>query len=120
MSYFKAFILAVIVAVFTIFILQNIDPLNQTIQLRLNLYLLQHDFPPLAVHLLTAITFFLGLLLASLIGLSVRFRMRRALRKTQQEIQTLNNELQSLRNLPLNDKSLRGNETAALEERLTN
>lgn len=103
MGYLKAVILAVVVAVFTVFILQNIAALSYPVELRLNLYFKEYVFSPLAVYMVTFIAFFIGLLLASIIGIFDRFRMRRALRRSHKEIRSLQSEVRSLRNIPLHD-----------------
>jgi putative membrane protein len=60
------------------------------------------------MYLIILLAFFVGLLAASLLGLVERFRMRGEIKARRKEIEALNRELSSLRNLPLTGKPLAG------------
>lgn len=101
MSYLKAITLSALVALAIIFMVQNIEALSHPLSIRLNLVFLKLESAAYATYLLILLAFFVGLLAASLLGIVERFGLRKAIRAQQKEIEGLNKELSSLRNLPL-------------------
>lgn len=101
MRYLKAFIICAVVALAIIFMVQNIEPLSHPLGIRLNLFFVKLETTPYPTYLVIILAFFVGLLTASLLGIADRFRMRRQLRAKSKEVEDLNKELSSLRNLPL-------------------
>jgi lipopolysaccharide assembly protein A len=101
MSYLKAIVLSAVVALAIIFMVQNIESLSHPLSIRLNLVFLKLESAAYATYLVILLGFFVGLLAASLLGIAERFRLRKAIRDQQKEIEGLNKELSSLRNLPL-------------------
>ena len=112
MSYIKALIVSAVVALAIIFMIQNIEALNHPLAIRLNLLFVKFESTPYATYLIIMLAFFTGLLAASLLGFSERFRLRRLLRAKAKEVSTLEKEINSLRNLPLTDETLSGSDTA--------
>jgi len=106
MSYVKAIIISAVVALAIIFMVQNIEPLSHPLAIRLNLLFVNFKSTPHATYLVILLAFFVGLLAASILGFSERFRLRRLVRQKQKEIQNLSRELDSLRNLPLTGEHL--------------
>ena len=102
MTYIKAFLVAVVVALAIIFMIQNMEELAHPLSIRLNLFLFKLQSTPYATYLVILLSFFVGLLAASLLGLVDAFSAAGCeLRKRDKEIRDLNRELNSLRNLPL-------------------
>lgn len=110
MSYLKAIISAAVVALAIIFMIQNIGPLSQPLSIRLSLMFIKFESTPYPVYLIILLAFFVGLLLASVLGLADRYRMRKLLAAGRKEVDTLNRELDSLRNLPITSQTLPGTE----------
>jgi putative membrane protein len=108
MGYLKALIISAVVALAIISMVQNIEPLSQPLAIRLDLIFVKFESSLYAIYLLILLAFFVGLLAASLLGLAERFRMRAEIRARRKEIEALNRELSSLRNLPLTGKPLAG------------
>lgn len=106
MTYLKAIFLAAVVALAVIFMIQNIGPLSTPLSIRLNLIFVHFKSTPYATYLIIMLAFFCGLLLASVLGLMERFRMRKKLKEQRKQIDSLTKELDSLRNLPLTGESL--------------
>ncbi|MFH1035812.1 MAG: LapA family protein [Pseudomonadota bacterium] len=118
MSYLKAIILSAMVALSIIFMVQNIEALSHPLSIRLNLVFLNLTSSAYATYLVILLGFFAGLLVASLLGLAERFRLRKAIRSQQKEIAGLNKELSSLRNLPLTGSpAASGGAAAASQEK---
>ncbi len=106
MTYIKAILVSLVVALAIIFMIQNIGPLSHMLSVRLDLFLLKLTSTPYPVYLIILLSFFVGLFLASLLGVAERFRLRRLIRRQQRKIKQLSGELDSLRNLPINGESL--------------
>lgn len=121
MSYLKAIVLSVVVALAIIFMVQNMEALSHPLSIRLNLVFLKFESAAYATYLLILLAFFIGLLAASLLGLVERFRLRGSIRDQRKEIESLNRELSSLRNLPLTGGAATGagHETGAVVQEAT-
>lgn len=112
MSYLKAIVISLVVALAIIFMVQNIDPLSHPLSIRLNLFFIQFETTPYATYMVILLAFFVGLLAASLLGLMERFRLRKAIRQQRKEVERLNKELSSLRNMPLTGEPITGSDIA--------
>lgn len=112
MSYLKAIVISLVVALAIIFMVQNIDPLSHPLSIRLNLFFIQFETTPYATYMVILLAFFVGLLAASLLGLMERFRLRKAIRQQRREVERLNKELSSLRNMPLTGEPITGSDIA--------
>ncbi len=108
MGYIKAFIISAVVALAIIFMVQNMEPLSHPLGIRLDLVFLKFESTPYATYLIILLAFFVGLLTASLLGLSERFGLRRQLKQKGKEVETLQSELNALRNLPVTQANLAG------------
>ena len=101
MSYIKAILLSAVVALAIIFMVQNMDALGHPLAIRLNLLFVKFESSPYATYLIILLAFFIGLFLASLLGIAERFHLRRNIKGLEKQIAGLNQELNSLRNLPI-------------------
>ncbi len=101
MGYFKVIVLSAVVALSIIFMIQNITPLSHPLGIRLNLFFVNWESTPYPTYLVILLAFFVGLLSASLVGLSERWRLRRQVKAQVKKTEELRKELNSLRNLPV-------------------
>ena len=108
MSYLKAIVLSAVVALAIIFMVQNMEALGHPLSIRLNLVFFQFTSAAYATYLIILLAFFFGLLAASLLGLAERFRLRKTIRNQHKQVESLNKELSSLRNLPITGGPLGG------------
>ena len=106
MIYLKAIVIAGCVALAIIFMVQNMNELSEPLQIRLNLMFIHFESTPFATYLVILLSFFAGLFAASLLGLAERFKMRRMVKASRKEAETLSRELDSLRNLPITSESM--------------
>jgi uncharacterized integral membrane protein len=111
MSYLKAIVISAVVALAIIFMVQNIDALSHPLSIRLNLFLVQFETTPYATYMVILLAFFVGLLAASLLGLIERFRLRKTIRQQRKEMERLNKELSSLRNMPITGEPIAGSDS---------
>jgi len=101
MGYIKVIILSAVVALAIIFMIQNITPLTNPLHIRLNLLFVNWESTPYPTYLVILLAFFVGLLAASLVGISERWRLRRQVKAQIKKTEELRGELNSLRNLPV-------------------
>ncbi len=106
MNYIKAILVAALVALSIIFMIQNIEALSHPLTIRLNLFFYQFESTPYATYLIIMLAFFVGVLVTSLLGMVERFRLRRTIKAKDNEIKSLNRELNSLRNLPITSAAI--------------
>lgn len=104
MNYIKALIISAVVALAIVFMIQNMDALSHPLSLRLNLLFYNFESAPFATYLIILLSFFVGLLIASLLGIVERARLRGRIKAKQKEVDSLQGELQSLRTLPLTEQ----------------
>ena len=116
MSYLKAIVLSAVVALAIVFMVQNIEPLSHPLSIRLDLFFLKFASTPYPTYMVILLAFFVGLLAASLLGLLERYRLRKRLRQMRKEMDKLQQELSSLRNLPLTSDTITSPETAPAGE----
>lgn len=101
MRYLKTFIICLAVALAIVFMVQNIEPLSHLLSIHLNLFFVQFQTTPYPTYMVILLAFFVGLLVASLLGVVERHRQRGRIKALNKELKNLNDELSSLRNLPI-------------------
>ncbi|MFP4168941.1 MAG: lipopolysaccharide assembly LapA domain-containing protein [Desulfonatronovibrionaceae bacterium] len=103
----------VFVAIFffsMLFFVQNTDVLSQTLSLRLNLFeteFISKEFP---FYLLVLIAFAVGALLTVAYFFVEKFRTTRQIRQYRHKVANLEKELNSLRNMPLEESGFHTDE----------
>ncbi len=112
MSYLKAIVLSAVVALAIVFMVQNIEALSHPLRIRLDLFFLKFTSTPYPTYMVILLSFFVGLLAASLLGVLERYRLRKRLRQMRKEMDKLQQELSSLRNLPLTSETITSPDSA--------
>jgi hypothetical protein len=93
MSYIKAFIIGLLSLLCFVFVIENIEVLRQTIQLRLNLYVIQFDIAPLELWVLIILSFAFSAILVLLYFVYDHIKQRQVIRQLKQNIEILTMEL---------------------------
>lgn len=101
MKYVKSVILVLFILFVIIVAVENISSMSTTVQFRLDLVFWQYTSPAMSVYLVAIITFLLGLIVGGLLGISERFRLKRHIKGLKREAARKDEELNSLRNLPV-------------------
>ncbi|MFP4070927.1 MAG: lipopolysaccharide assembly protein LapA domain-containing protein [Desulfovibrionales bacterium] len=104
MRYLKVLALILFFFVGMVFFVQNTEALSDAIQLRLNLFhwrWISIEFP---YYLLILIFFVIGALFSLAFFLAEKIRLTKQLRACNHTVQSLQQELNSLRNLPLDEE----------------
>ncbi|MCD6320150.1 MAG: DUF1049 domain-containing protein [Candidatus Desulfofervidaceae bacterium] len=107
MRWFKAIFWAAFFGIVLIFVVQNLEILNQTAQLNLDFYFTTLSFS-LKLYLFLILTFLMGVFFGIVYTFKNWFKKRMELREKEKEIKKLKEELKSLRNLPITEEKLKG------------
>lgn len=107
MRFIKVFLLVLVFFLFTVFVTQNNEVLGQNISFKFDMFFLPHlQSIPLPVYFILLISFFIGALVCLLFLFSDRVKNFFALHRAKKRIQVLENEVTSLRTLPLKQEPL--------------
>ncbi len=93
MRYVKVFIIGILALIALVFVIENIEVLKQTIQLRLNIYFAQLETAPLELWVLTILSFALGAVLVLIYFIYDHIRQRQIIRQLRQNIEIMAAEL---------------------------
>ena len=93
MRYLKAFIIGFLALVSVVFVIENIEVLRQTIQLRLNLYVAKIETAPLEMWVLTILSFALGAALVLIYFVYDHIKQRQVIRQLRQNVEIMSMEL---------------------------
>ncbi len=101
MGWLKAILFSLLFSIAVIFVVQNLDFLNQAAEMKLNLYFLNITSTPLKFYTLLFLSFLLGAIFAIFFTFKAWYRKLRLVKIKEKEIEKLKQELDSLRNLPV-------------------
>ncbi|MFZ2087755.1 MAG: LapA family protein [Desulfobaccales bacterium] len=93
MRYLKAFIIGLLALVSVVFVIENIEVLRQSINLRLNLYVANIETSPIELWVLTILSFALGAVLVLIYFVYDHIRQRQVIRQLRQNVEILGAEL---------------------------
>ncbi|MFZ0449921.1 MAG: LapA family protein [Desulfatiglandaceae bacterium] len=86
---------------------QNYSVMASQVNFRLNLLFFNHETPPMSLYLVVIIAFLLGVVFTGFYGITERFRLKKEIRMLMKESRGKDQELQSLRNLPVTAEEMR-------------
>ncbi|MFH1350738.1 MAG: LapA family protein [Pseudomonadota bacterium] len=96
------FILAILLMlVIVILIVENHEAMSTTVVFKINLFSLIYQSSSISLYYIVTIAFLFGILISGLYGILERFRLKRRIRVIGRELQDKDQELNSLRNLPI-------------------
>ena len=101
MRWLKAILFSLLFCVAIIFVVQNLDFLNQSAEIKLNLYFINGSSGPLKFYVLLLLSFLLGVIFASFYTFKTWYGKIKLTRTKEKEIKKLKQELDSLRNFPI-------------------
>ncbi len=93
MRFIKMIISTLIVLLGIVFIIENLDILKHTVQIRLNLHFVSFQSPDMHLWILVLFAFFLGVFTASLYGLYEFYVQRQTIRQLRHNLDILAREL---------------------------
>ena len=96
------FILAVILGVVLItLVVQNHEAMSTTVVFKVDFFSYHRQSSPISLYYIVPISFVCGLLVAGVYGVIERFRLQKTIKMLKNESQEKNQELNSLRILPI-------------------
>lgn len=98
MRFFKLIFSCLLTILGIIFIIHNLETLNQQITLKFNAYFHTFQSAPITLWVLLLFVFFLGVLIASLYGVYEVIRQRHISRQLRHSLEVLSSELKGLKN----------------------
>lgn len=101
MKVVKNVLLIILVVLIFIFTIQNRETLSGPFSFRLNLYVIDLSTGTMPLYSIILISFFSGLLLSAVLGWFHRLKLRVQYRTTKSLLDKREQELNSLRNLPV-------------------
>jgi uncharacterized integral membrane protein len=93
MRFIRLIIFTLIIIIGIVFIVENLEVLTNTVQLKLDLYVALAQTPGIPLWVLVLFSFFLGVFLAALYGLYDLIRQRQTNRKLRHNLEILSQEL---------------------------
>lgn len=93
MRYLKAFIIGLLAIISVVFVIENIEVLRQSIQLRLNLYVAKLEAAPIELWVLTILSFALGAVLVLIYFVYDHIKQRQVIRQLKQNVEIMAMEL---------------------------
>jgi len=93
MRFIKVIFGSLLVIIGLIFIIENKVVLEQTLQLRLDLYIGSFQSPSIPIWVLVLFTFFLGVFTASLYGVYELLKQRQTIRQLRHNLEILSQEI---------------------------
>jgi len=93
MRYVKAFIIGLLAIVAVVFVIENIEALRQTIQLRLNLYVAKVETAPIEIWVITILSFALGAVLVLIQFVFDHLKQRQVIRQLRQNVEIMAGDL---------------------------
>jgi lipopolysaccharide assembly protein A len=93
MRFVKVIISTVIVLLGIVFIIENLDMLQQVVRLKLDLYVVSFQSPDVHLWVLVLFAFFLGVFTACLYGIYEHYQQRQTIRQLRHNLEILAKEL---------------------------
>jgi len=106
MKHVKAIIVILFLLVVVVVAVQNYQALTTPISFKVNLLFFKGETSGLPIFLIAIITFLIGVLCIWVYGISERLDFRRQIKKLMKDVKDKEQELNSLRNLPVTSEGI--------------
>lgn len=110
MKHIKAILIILFVLLIITVAVQNNSVMATKVTFSLNLLVFHHQTPPMSLYSVVIIAFLLGVLFMGFYGIAERFRLKKEIKALMRESRGKDQELQSLRNLPVTAEGVTANE----------
>ena len=101
MKYFRFIIAIVLIVLVCAIIIQNHLAMSTSVVFRLNLIFTEFTSVPISLYVVVILTFVFGVLITWFYGMIEQYRLRRDIRVLEKGLREKDEELNSLRNLPI-------------------
>ena len=106
MKYVKFVVAIIIMVVVVILVVQNHTAMSTEVSFRIDLLGLKFQSTALTVYHIVVIVFLFGVLITALFGMMERFRLKKEIRMLRGASKEKDQELNSLRNLPITSEEV--------------
>jgi uncharacterized integral membrane protein len=110
MKHIKAILIILFVLLVITVAVQNNSVMATKVSFGLNLLVFHHQTPPMSLYSVVIIAFLLGVLFMGFYGIAERFRLKKEIKTLTKESRGKDQELQSLRNLPVTAEGVTANQ----------
>ena len=102
MKHVKVILLILLLCVLVVLAYQNSEAISKTVQFRLDpVFFEETQSPEIAIGLVMLVAFFLGVVVMGFCGMTERFRLKKRIKMCTKELESKDQELNSLRILPI-------------------
>jgi ATP adenylyltransferase len=106
MKHLRALLVILFVLLVIVIAVQNYQQMATKINFKVDLLFFRYESAPMSVYLIAIISFLLGVIFSGLYGVTERFRLKRQIRYLMKESKEKDEELNSLRNLPVTSEDV--------------
>jgi len=106
MKYVKFLIYALIIFVAVVLLVQNHEAFNTKVIFRADLLFGKYESSEISIYIISAVSFILGLIITWVFFLLERLQLRKQIKRLKNESREKDEELNSLRNLPIISESM--------------
>ncbi len=106
MKHVKAIFVILFVLLIIIIAVQNYEAFSTTVKFKVDLVFSSYESSEMSLYFVAVITFLLGVLFAGFYGIAERFRLKNQIKNLMKDAKGKEEELNSLRNLPLTGEDL--------------
>ena len=110
MKHVKFMLAIVLMLVVVILIVQNHEAMSTKVSFRVSFFSFQAESSMMTVYYIVTISFLFGVIISGLYGIIERFRLMKAIKLLRATSQEKDQELNSLRNLPITSDDISQNE----------
>ena len=114
MKHFKFLLAIALMLVVIIILVQNHETMSLQVSFRLDLLSLHLKTSSLSLYYVVTIAFVLGILVSAVYGILERFHLKKDIRMVTKELSDKEQELNSLRNLPITSDNMGSAETGSI------
>ena len=111
MKHVKFMLAIILMLVVVILIVQNHEALSTKVSFRVSFFSYSVQSSMMSVYYIITISFLFGVIISGTYGIIERFRLMKALKSLRAESQEKEQELNSLRNLPITSEDISQDET---------
>lgn len=101
MKHVRALIIILFLLLIVIVAVQNHPALSTQVQFKMDLKFWSGETSPMSLYFVSVIVFLIGIIIAGLYGALERFRLRKEIKSLNKQIRQKDEELSTLRNLPV-------------------
>lgn len=101
MKYVKVMLEIVVVVIIIVLVVKNHEALSTSVVFKLNFSSINLETPRISLYAIIVFSFLLGILITGLYGIYERFHIKKELKTLKQAAMEKDEELSSLRNLPI-------------------